>query len=362
LERLAVPQLALQVADGLSAQCAELVERWRARTRAAAPRGARALDAGEPGRGERLCTALVVALRGSARGKDHVMRIGWELGDLAHQSGGSLPDLLKEMELLSSILLHAAERLAADVPTATAADGIALARQLAGGTALLTLAAARGFMQAQLTDERRRFRALRHDLRNPLGSIKGAISLMEDPTVSVELRNDPRFRSMVSRNAAALELLIADRLSDAAATGVSFTRCDVSLHDVALAVRRDLRDLAAEAGCTVEVVGDLPVVRTDSTSFELALRSLVSDALQAAAPGATVHVQLRHLRDRAATLEITADAVRAGDEPGGDTPLGFARDLSALTGGRAWNEDGALCLEIPLLPGAEPRQDRSRAD
>lgn len=355
-------QLALQVADGLAAQCGELVERWRARTEAAAPRAARALDAGDPGRAERLCSALVVALRGSARGKDHVLRIGWELGDLAYQGGGALPDLLKEMELLASIVLHAAERLAGEVPAASAGDGIALARQLTSGTSLLTLAAARGFMHAQLCDERRRFRALRHDLRNPLGSIKGAISLMEDPSVSPELRNDPRFRSMVSRNAAALEALISDRLGDAAALGAARARCDVSLHDVALAVRRDLRDLAVEAGCAVEVAGDLPVVRTDSTTFEFALRSLVSDALQAAAPGATVHVQLRQLGDRAATLEVTADALRPGGESRADTTLGFAGQLSSLAGGRVWNEDGAFCLEIPLLPGAEARQDRARAD
>jgi signal transduction histidine kinase len=362
LERLVVQQFALQVADGLAAQCAELVERWRARARAASPRASHAIDAGDPERGERLCAALVVALRGSARGKDEVMRSGWELGDLAYQTGGSLHDVLKEVDLLAAIMLYAAERLAGEIPGATAADGISLARQLTGGTSLLTLAASRGFMHAHLADEQRRYRALRHDLRNPLGSIKGAISLMEDPNVAPELRNDPRFRSMVSRNATALEALIGDRLSDAATLGAALALCDVSLREVALAVRRDLRDLAVEAGCDVEVAADLPMVRTDSTSFELALRSLVSDVLQVAAPGATVHVQLRQLRDRAATVEVTADALRPGAERCTEGALGFARELSALTGGRVWDDGGTLCLEIPLLPGAESREDRARAD
>jgi signal transduction histidine kinase len=355
-----VSQLALQVADGLAAQCTELAARWLTQARAVAPRASGAGIAGDRVRNARLCMVLIAVLRGDARCKDEVMRVGWETGDLAYATGSSLHHLLKELDLLSAMLLYAAQCIAAGSPAATAADGIAVARRLASAVSLLVLAASKGFMHAYLSEQQQRYRTLRHDLRNPLGTIKGVVSLMEDPTVSPEMRNDPRFRTMVARNALTLDALIGDRLSDAATLGPALARHDVSLRDVALAVRRDLREEAHEAGCDVEVAGDLPVVRTDSTSFELALRSLVSDALCTAAPGATVHVGLRQLRDRAATVAVVVDMPNGGRPPRGERSLDFARELSALTGGKVWHEDAVVCLEVPLSP--EPVHDRARAD
>jgi hypothetical protein len=185
---------------------------------------------------------------------------------------------------------------------------------------------------------------------------------MEDPSVAPEMRNDPRFRTMVSRNARALDLMIGDRLSDAATTGPALARHDVSMRDVALAVRRDLRNEAVEAGCDVEVAGDLPVAHIDSTSFELALRSLISGALQSATPGATVYVALRQLRDKAATVEVSVDSPREGADGRAVPSLEFARELSAITGGKVWYEGGSVCLEVPVSPSAEPVHDLARAD
>jgi signal transduction histidine kinase len=363
LDHLVVPQqLALLVADGLAAQCAALVARWRTQARAVAPRTSGGGIADDPERGARICSTIVAALRGDARSADPVMRTGWELGDLAYQNGSSLHHLLKEIDLLSAMLLYAAQRTAEDAPTATAAEGIGVARRLTSVVSLLVLAASKGFMHAYLAEQQQRSRTLRHDLRNPLGTIKGAVSLMEDESVSAEMRNDPRFRTMVARNARALDILIKDRLSDAATLGPALVRHDVSLRDVALAVRRDLRDEASEAGCGIEVASDLPVVRTDSTSFELALRSLVSDALCTAAPGATVHVTLRQLRDRAAAVKIVVDAPRGGPEALVERSLAFASELSALTGGKVWSEEGAVCLEVPVSGAVEALHDRARAD
>jgi signal transduction histidine kinase len=354
-------QLALQVADGLAARCTELTEHWRTQARAVAPRATGSGIAGDPERSARLCSAVVTALRGDARCKDDVMRAGWELGDVAFATGSSLHHLLKEVDLLAAILLYAAQQVAAEAPQATAADGISVARRLSGVMSLLVLAASKGFMNAYLGEQQQRYRALRHDLRNPIGTIKGAVSLMEDPTVSPEMRNDPRFRTMVVRNAGTLDAMIGDRLSDAATLGPALARHEVSLRDVALAVRRDLRDEASEAGCEVDVAGDLPVVRTDSTSFELALRSLVSTALCTAEPGTTVHVGLRQLRDRIATVEVVVDTPRLGVGDGSDA-LDFARELSLLAGGKVWHEGSTLCLEVPVSPPAEAVHDRARAD
>ena len=115
-ERSVVPQLASQVADGLTAQCAELGARWLTQARAVAPRASGMGISGEPERNTRVCMALIATLRGDARCKDEVMRAGWELGDVAYATGCSLHHLLKEIDLLSALLLYAAQRIAADGP------------------------------------------------------------------------------------------------------------------------------------------------------------------------------------------------------------------------------------------------------
>ena len=73
-----------------------------------------------------------------------------------------------------------------------------------------------GFMHAYLEALRLHYRTLRHDLRNPLGTIRGALALMEDETVPLEARSGPRVRAMVGRNAGSLDALIGAELGDAA--------------------------------------------------------------------------------------------------------------------------------------------------
>ncbi len=114
------------------------------------------------------------------------MRTGWELGDGAYTTGSSLYHMLKEIDLLASMFFDVAQRTADDAPDAAAADGIAVARRLTDVVSLFVRAASTGFMHAYLGEQQERSRALRHDLRNPLSTIKGAVSLMEDQSVSAE--------------------------------------------------------------------------------------------------------------------------------------------------------------------------------
>jgi K+-sensing histidine kinase KdpD len=64
---------------------------------------------------------------------------------------------------------------------------------------------------------RERYRAIRHDLRNPLGTIKTAVTLLTDESVPVEMRESRRVRAMVVRNTSSPEQMIGDALGDAVA-------------------------------------------------------------------------------------------------------------------------------------------------
>jgi len=80
--------------------------------------------------------------------------------------------------------------------------------------ATVAAAAVRRYGEAADRALQERFRRLRHDLRNPLGTIRSALSLMADESVPEEARRSPRFRAMIDRNTTALDRLIVARLGD----------------------------------------------------------------------------------------------------------------------------------------------------
>ena len=96
--------------------------------------------------------------------------------------------LLTELELLTAILLYAAERHtdALDTPRAVATtpptETFAAIRRMHEAASLLTLAATRGHAHHQEETLRSHLRSLRHDLRNPIGTIQSAAALMQDET------------------------------------------------------------------------------------------------------------------------------------------------------------------------------------
>jgi K+-sensing histidine kinase KdpD len=126
--------------------------------------------------------------------------------------------LLLPMAPLGALALRAAERVATDYPASVAGhEGLAVARRLASAISQLRLAAATRYTQAVEDELRERYRTIRHDLRNPLGTIKTAVTLLTDERVPVEIRESQQVRAMVVRNASSLEQMIGDALGDAAA-------------------------------------------------------------------------------------------------------------------------------------------------
>jgi K+-sensing histidine kinase KdpD len=94
---------------------------------------------------------------------------------------------------------------------------VAVARRITDATSELRLAATLGYTQAIEDELRERYRAIRHDLRNPLGTIRTAVALLTDESVPVEMREILRVRAMVVRNTRSLDQLIGEVLGDGAA-------------------------------------------------------------------------------------------------------------------------------------------------
>ena len=290
----------------------ELAMRWEAQIRNVALMDdpeARHHDTALPRR-------LTVALLGSSTVDDSeaeaVITVGLEFGAHGFSQGSSLHHVMKALDLLSAMILYAAETSIAETDTRdmSAVHGVRIARHLQRRTTLLTLAATRGYMQAYTEALRERFRHLRHDLRNPLGTIKSVLALMDDESVPPDARTDPRFQAMAKRNARSLEELIADRLSDAAALLPIVADQQVSLRSVASAVRRDLRGEIERCGVTVLVGTAAPVGRVDAPGLELLLRGVLQAILHECAEGDQLQLEFDGPVDGRGTVSVACDSGR----------------------------------------------------
>jgi K+-sensing histidine kinase KdpD len=292
-------------------------------------------------------STIARSLRNDPAWHGALMHDGWALGGMAYQCGSSLQDVLAAVALLPAIVLYACEgAMASYSDTSTAAEGVAVARGIQRSAALLTQAVVKGFTHAHAEALRQRFRILRHDLRNPLGTIKTALSLMSDETMPLERRSDPRVRAMVLRNAAALEALIASESGDGAAPDPALAQREVSLADVARAVRRDVRDEAVHGGVEIEVDEELPTLRVDATAFALALKSALGALLAEAHSDTRIRISLDRLRTDTVVVKVAASGADAAPRSG-RADLAVAQEVTGFVGGKAWSAD-ALFLEVPV--------------
>jgi signal transduction histidine kinase len=346
-----VSNLAEQVAAGLRAEAAELTARWKAQARSHAPRLGDASPSPETSTSDVAVTPTVVdaiasAIAGDPSWQTDLMRRSWDLGSVAHHAGVTLHYMLKEVDLLLAMVLYAAER-GLDGPDGSPVEGMRIARRLHEAGSLLRLTAAKGFTHSYLNALRDRYQTLRHDLRNPLGTIKSAISMMDDLTVPAELRADPRFRVMVTRNATSLDGMIGAGLSDDAAHELAFSRQRISLRDIALAVRRDLRQRSKEVTCSIEVSEGLPMISADPMGFEIMLKAVLVTLLGQLPPGSTIRVEEAEIKDRSAVVSVIYTRPDGADDSAGT--LALASDLSEQTGVRIWAA-GPVFLEVPGVP------------
>jgi signal transduction histidine kinase len=284
-----------RAAAGLRAEAFQLARRWAEQSRTVALREPR-----EPGSADdHMMASIIESLAdhlGASETTDDLVALGLALGADAFECDRSLHHTLKGLDLLAAMALHAVEAALADETSASAADGVRLSRRLQETVSLLTRAATRGYTQTMSEAMRERFRHLRHDLRNPLGTIKSVLAMMDDETMPAEARAHPRFRAMAKRNARSLGDLISDRLSDTAATAPPLTQQRASLRTIACTVRRDLRAQARERGATVAVGSDPARVMADAVALELLLHEVLLAALHEAREGDEIDIRFEEAR------------------------------------------------------------------
>ena len=338
-------ELEQQIAAYLRRDAIAIIDRWRARISSGCG-PAPALNDEFPtdqDADSMLVEGVAAALIGDARGTVELARAGWQLGSTRYREGAELFEVLRELQLLEAVTMYAAERHA-DTLGGSAAGGLRVARALQRGTSLLVRAATKGFTHTWLGAQRERASSLRHDIRNPLGTIRNAIAFLEDETIPPHLRDIERFRAMIVRNAAHADALVSEHLGDGVVMSQAMVGRPVSIHEVALAVRRGLREEAREAGVEIVVADALPIVNIDATAVELTLLAAVAGVLESGVQR-RLSIEPDAMRERSVRIRIGAEPA---DHPGG-AGLVLAQELTQWVGGALMMED-ALILELPLSP------------
>jgi signal transduction histidine kinase len=304
--------LLTHAARALQGQAGDIAVRWNEQSRTVVLRDPdEAGGANEADAVTGIVGAVAATLVAGEATTDGLIALGLGFGTGALRRGRSLAHALKGLDLLAAMMLYTIETSLADRSDVTAAEGVRLSRRLQQAMSLLGLAATKGYTQAMGDVMRERFRHLRHDLRNPLGTIKSVLAMMDDETMPAEARAHPRFRAMAKRNARSLSELIADRLRDGEALVPALVQQTTSLRTIAAGVRRDLR-AEAEARTATILIGRSPrtSVVVDAVGLELVLHELLHAALREASAGDELLLELGDVVDERCTMTLSSVPAR----------------------------------------------------
>ena len=283
-------EFARQLAEKLRASRTDVVHRWLERILARV-----SIDASNVFPTEELLDHVPILVDGiadyldgtavAADGDTAVSAKAMELGALRHGQGFGAYEILKEHELLAGVLYtFLREALHELEPVNPSAIAYAWQR-IAEVTERIRQATMMHFLrmsaeQVRHREERlRRFnRLVSHELKNRIGAIRGASSLLAEPWIDGEQRE--QFQTIISRNAEDLQRVVDNLIALSRLEGESRQQRNVLLPQAVAEVVRQLRDAAEIAGVDVRVSADIPSVEVDAATVELCLTNYLSNAIK----------------------------------------------------------------------------------
>jgi signal transduction histidine kinase len=208
-----------------------------------------------------------------------------ELGALRHSQGFDAYEILKEHELLANVLYAFLRESLEEVGPASP-DAVAFCWQrVAEVTEHIRQATVTHFLrisaeQVRLREERlRRFnRMVSHELKNRIGAIRGASSLLSEPWL--EPPQTAKFLRIIAQNAEGLERVLENLIALSRIDADSRQKRNVLLPQATAEVVRQLRDAAKLAGVNVRVDPTMPAVEVDAAAVELCLANYISNAIK----------------------------------------------------------------------------------
>jgi signal transduction histidine kinase len=210
-----------------------------------------------------------------------------ELGGLRHEQGFDAYEILKEHEILAAILYtYMRDVLGRLDQSALEPAAVAFCWQrVAEATERIRQSTMMHFLrlaaeQVRLREERlRRFnRMVSHELKNRVGAIRGASTLLAEPWLAPE--QVLRFQRIIAQNGEGLQRVLENLTALSRLEGESRQQRNVLLPQAAAEVVRQLRDAAKLGDVEVQLDDGLPAVEVDAAAVELALTNYLSNAIK----------------------------------------------------------------------------------
>lgn len=208
-----------------------------------------------------------------------------ELGALRHSQGFDAYEILKEHEILGGILYNFLVEVIEEVDVPSTKKDVALCWQrIAHATEMIRQATMTHFLRlsAEKVREReerlRRFnRMVSHELKNRVGAIRGAVSLLPEPWLAAIQRD--RFHRMILDNAEGLQQVLNNLESLSRIESDSRQRRNVLLPQAVAEAARQVRDSAQANGVDIRIA-ELPPVEVDAAALELCVVNYISNAIK----------------------------------------------------------------------------------
>jgi signal transduction histidine kinase len=290
---------AAAIADRIAAEHALLAARWFARLRELLPVGADEVFPSDSLLDH--IPALILDISAYVRAPEEqaiaantlVVEKARELGALRHEQRASLHQVLREHQMLGSILLRFVgdEWIRLELAP-TPEESMTVVTRIHHAVAVLlqeTVETFVGLYNQTITEQSERLqqftRMATHEWRQPLAPIMTGVSLLRLPELPAAHR--AQVVEMIDRNVHSLvsmtrKLEQVARL-DTHADNASLQR--VPVHAVAAEAARQLREMADARGVVVRIAHDQPEVTVDVGRLELALVNLLSNAIKYSDPG-----------------------------------------------------------------------------
>ncbi len=214
-----------------------------------------------------------------------------ELGELRYAQGFDAHQVLREYEILGSVLFAFLVRTVDHVDEeCTRGELLACAHRLFRAVTVIQQFTTNRFLALAAERVREREERLRgfnrmvsHEMKNRLGAVLGAAQLLTEPGLADDAEKRGRFAAMVVQNAEAMQEVLQNLLELTRTDDGGRRQRSVLLPTVAAEVCRQLRDMSQLGGVQVRIEG-LPDVRVNGAALELCLSNYVSNAIKYADP------------------------------------------------------------------------------